>query len=446
MHHTARVWVLGIVASLILVACGNGNGGGGEEDPTDAGLDIGPDAYQPLELSEIPLGVTFHHGAAGWLASGGDNAQSAIQRTGETFDTAFLDVQVYDEHARLGFGEWEVQKPRDSGSYRGFEDFEKDPDLGRFHPRTSDLIEEVESAFGAFGEDGFDRQGIILDFWRMRGDWYVRWDGTLGPEENRIGEGNWGFYRDDFVDEIADQIKDVARIYRPNYLLVGTEMERLLAREQQEGIAPDEFLNFRQFYRDVAEVVEDRSQDTKVGVGFNWDRFARDVAPSYGEGEKGEIPPPETLAAAFESVILPFAEKGGLIALKSYRAPDGDTSHYDFLATLDHRYDLGDISLIWYSIGSPVESASSYRRQRTYLQSFVEWNKGISPDLVVWNSLLNIDGADGAQGVRSGSRCENMMEDENFQLEQSRCFDGLIKTIVQDKEVFTYIQEQVSSE
>lgn len=431
MHRSVATWALCLIFAV--AACGETDGDDGSDDT---------ESDQPLNLAETTFGVTFHHGEAGVLEEGEDLDQDVIDGALETSGAAFLHVQSYDEHT-WQFGDWEVHPPDDGGDsdYRRAGTFQGDPDLARFENRVGDLVDEVEGTFGEFGNDGFDELGVIFDVWRMRGDWYVRWDGNLDNEANRIGEGAYGFYRADMTGDLVSQLATAADEHAPKYLVVGTDMGRLLGREGEGGLAPDEFSNFRQFYTKVVEEVRGDNPSTRVGVGFDWDRFARHIAPAFGEGSMGEVPPRETLRRAFRAVIYPLAQSGQLLALKSYRLPSEDAEHYEFLADLDEMFEMENISIIWYSVGSPVEKSVSYRQQRTYLKNFIEWNKGIEPDLVVWRSLLNIDGADlGDQGI--GGRCKAMVEEEYFQLDKRHCFDGLFDSGFRPKEVFELLEQE----
>jgi len=436
MTRTVCTWALCLCP--LVAGCG-GTDDGESENASE------PD--QPLELSETTFGVTVRHGEAGVLDPGDDPDQGAIDGAREVSGTAFLHLQSYDEHTWL-FGDWEVHPPSGNASdYRKAGTFRSDPDLARFENRLDDLVEEVEGTFGAFGGDGFDELGVIFDVWRMRDDWYVRWDGNLDNEENRTGTGGYGFYRSDMTDDLVSQLAAGAETHGPEYLVVGTDMGRLLAREDEPGIAPEEFSNFRQFYERVVAEIREVSPSTKLGVGFDWDRFAREIAPAYGEGSPGEVPPRETLRRAFEALIYPLAEAGGMVALKSYRAPGEHGEHYRFLADLDETYDMEGISVVWYSVGSPVNDSVSYRQQRTYLQNFIEWNEGVEPDVVVWRSLLNMDGADTGDQQIDG-RCDALVDDEKgyYQLDVEHCFDGLFDAAFRPKEVFQFVRDESSAE
>lgn len=423
--------ILSLAVSLACIGCSGTDGDDNDKNNKDKQKD-----QTPLELSKEMLGVGFHHGEAGALQEGGSPGKDVIDSVSKNFSTAFLHVQTYDEHA-WKFGEW-TNHPHPNASssdYRGLTFFKKNPGKGRFKPRVADLAEEVS---GAFGKKAFANFGIVLDFWRMRQDWYVRWDGNLEEDENLYGEGSYGFFRKSMTDSLITQIREAAAEHKPAYMVIGTDMGRLLAREDKPGLAPDDFSNFKQFYRAATAEIGKASRQTKVGAGFNWDHFARYVAPQYGPEKKGEVPSDETLALAFERAILPFAEVGGVIALASYRSAEGEAGYYEFLATLDDRFDLEETELIWYSIGSPVTSSTSYRPQNTYLEKFIEWNKGVEPEIVAWRSLLNIDGADRANQM-IGGRCKQLIDNKKFQLDKHHCFDGLYTTLLQSKDVYDSI-------
>ena len=426
------VLATGVAFALTLGAIGCGESADDDKDD-DNGEQT---ELEPLALTSDKLGVGFHHGEAGIL-----EGNDLVDATTSTFSTAFVDVQVYDEHT-WKFGEWEYYPPPNEmrKDYRTQSVFRDDPTNGKFAARAADLIEEVR---GVFGDDGFGRVGVILDFWRSRGDWYVRWDGQLDDEANYIGEGAYGFYRDEMAEDVVSQLRTVASEQKPEYLVVGDGMGRLLAREGKPGLATDEFANFRRFYARAVSEVKKVSSSTRLGVGFDWDHFVRYVAPKYGPVDKGEIPEEETLERAFRAVLLPFARSGGMLALKSYRSDDGEAGYYEFLATLDERFeDFEDVEIVWYSIGSPVESSTTYTPQKNYFEAFVEWNAGVDPAVVAWRTLLNIDGVD--QSDQSiGGRCKQLVEEERFQMPKRHCFDGLADTLFQKKGVFEAIESEL---
>ncbi len=431
---------------LVLAGCGGTDGGeeGGGEDGGNGEL-------EPLELSPDQLGVGVHHGAGAALEEAGSAASEAIDSTEQTFSTTMLHLKVYDEFA-WRVGEWTVNKApsgEDREDYRSEGEYQNDADLessetplGSFEQRSGDLADEVDRVFG---DGAFAETGIVLDFWRSRGDWYVHWEGNLSPNEmsntNLYGEGDYGFFDSEMTDSIGDQLERVAEEHEPRYLVIGEQMGRLLAREEGPGFGADEFANFRTFYREIAVEIRQSSGSTRVGAGFDWDHFVKYVAPQYGPAEKGTVPSDETLERAFEAVILPFAEVGGMIALESYREPAPEVDYYEFLATLDERFDLGNTELVWYSIGSPIDSDQSPEIQRNFVENFIDWNAGVEPDLIAWRALMDFDGS--AQDGGPGAPCSTLRDDERFQMPETRCFDGLIDATSQKKAPFETIEAEL---
>lgn len=435
--HRRSTWFL--AASLLLVACGGSDGSGSDT---------------PLEYDSAKLGVGIHHGDADPIALRDSGGNDALDQVPQTFSHAFLHVQAYDAHS-WEFGSWERHPTPDEGEDPNFHRntwYRDNPDQAKVGPRSADLARAVENAFP---DDGFDSIGIVVDPWRTRADWYVRWDGKLDSDVNLTGgpdEVDYGFFRadpdddGDMVDNLVEQIAVAAENQTPEYLVVGRNMERLLGTEEGPGIAPDDFSNFRQFYGRVVQRVSEVSPDTKVGAGFNWDRFARSVAPQYGEGKVGSVPPDATLEAAFRAVILPFVRRGDIVALESYRTPEGDASYYDFLGTLGDRFDIGGAPVVWYSIGSPVGPDSNTLQQEKYAEAFRQWNAGVDPEVVAWEALTEIDGARGANQEVVG-RCDALRSSEQFgwNMPVERCFDGALDATYGAKEVFTYFREQIGN-
>jgi hypothetical protein len=445
---SARVATLLVVASLIVVGCGVSDGDGNGDNGND-GNGIDPGELEPLELSPDKMGVGFHHGEAEMISQGGSAASEVREAAQQNFSTAFLRVKLYDEFAHA-VGEWSYRSasgggggcdPTDPEKYCRQNRFQSNSDLGKVQNRTGHLVQEVERAFG---EDSFDKMGVVVDMLRTRGDWYIRWDGNLSPVEmsnsNLFGEGNYGFYDEEMANSVSDQLQRVAAEHQPEYLVIGDGMGRLLAREEKPGLAPDDFANFRQFYQEVQGEI---SSETRVGVGFDWDHFVKYVAPLYGPEEKGEVPSDQTLERAFESVLLPFAKSGGMLALKSYREPATDVEYYEFLATLDQRFDLGDVEIVWYSVGSPIEPYTSGQAQADFFKDFVEWNAGVEPAAVGWQSLLDREGTSNQSSQELTSPCGQLVDDERFNLNPSHCVDGLAGTLFQEKPILEAIESEL---
>jgi hypothetical protein len=446
---SARAATLLVVASLCFAGCGGSDGGGNNGDDGDG---IDPGELEPLELSADKMGVGFHHGEAEMISQGGSAASDLREAAQENFSTAFLRVKLYDEFAHA-VGEWSYRGASGGGGgcdatdpekYCRQNDFQQNSDLGKVQNRTGHLAQEIERAFG---EESFDKMGVVVDMLRARGDWYIRWDGNLSPVEmsntNLFGEGNYGFFDDEMVSSVGTQLERVAAEHQPEYLVIGDDMGRLLAREEKPGLAPDDFANFRRFYQEVAVDIQETSPDTRVGVGFDWDHFVKYVAPLYGPEEKGEVPSDETLERAFESVLLPFAKSGSMLALKSYREPAEDVEYYEFLATLDQRFDLEDVEIVWYAVGSPVEPYTSGQAQADFFKDFVEWNAGVDPAVVGWQSLLDREGTSNQSSQELTSPCGTLVEEERFNLNPSHCVDGLAGTLFQEKPILEAIESEL---
>ena len=220
----------------------------------------------------------------------------------------------------------------------------------------------------------------MLNMWRLRKDWWVRWDGNLEDEANLKGKGPYGLNRSNMYDDVLDQIEAVAQSQKPRYFIVGDEMDLLLASDNGDGFSHADFANFVQFYNAAVARIRAESSNTKIGVGINWDRFVERVAPLYAlDSHTRSV---EVLDRAFEAVIAPLARSGDIIALKSYRAFDDETidfpvgeltvkDSYQFLRRVPDLYEL-NAPIVFYSIGSPVTTNVGYTAQKNYLTSFEE--------------------------------------------------------------------------
>jgi hypothetical protein len=145
-------------------------------------------------------------------------------------------------------------------------------------------------------------------------------------------------------------------------------------------------------------------------------------------------------------------EQSDIVALSSYRGPDDADiefpvanltvkESYQFLRRLNDLYGT-QAPIVYYSIGSPVDSPVGYLAQQNYLQSFADWNAGVDPEMVAWRSLVNFDGTDTANQQISG-RCLAFTEgDRDFQMPETACYDGLIDSVFSTKEPFTYFAGQ----
>lgn len=401
-------------------------------------------AAEPLDLPAAELGVGIRSGEP---IAGAFFASAIYRDLVDTFPHALLHVQAFDEGAPT-FGEYVFQSPPPDAMARPATQF-----LGAntpnalFGARVADLHDELDAAAAESGAAAHASTSIVLNLWRLRKDWWVRWDGNLQDPANVKGQGPYGLHREAMYDEVLDEIEIAAQAHKPRYFIIGDEMDLLLASDNGEGFSQAEFANFMQFYRAAVDRIKAQSPDTRVGAGINWDRFVARVAPLYATGEENFNL--EVLDRAFEAAILPFVEAGGLLALKSYRSPDDETitfpvadltvsESYQFLRRVEALYGT-DAPLVFYSIGSPVNTPVGYLAQRNYLEAFSTWAAGLDPALVAWRFMLNFDGTDTSNQILSG-RCEAFTtSDRDFEMPTSACFDGLVTSVFSKKDPFTYL-------
>lgn len=383
----------------------------------------------PLDYSAIDIGVGVRSGDL--MALGNFNPGEFSAVTG-ALPNAVLHVKAHDAAAQ-SFGEYlTYPAPMELGA-RTPVDFSNNLEAGRFGNRTDDLVEEITTWSAEAGAEDFESKTIVLDFWRWRKDWWVRWDGNLDAENNRVGQGPYGFNRKEMVDELLNDIERAAETHQPRYFIIGDEMERLLQTETTGGIAPAELSNFMAFFQDARERIRTASPNTKIGVGFRWERFVNRVAPLYAaeEGADAEV----TLERAFQAVLLPFIDRSDVIALSSYTSPGEDPANFAFLTRLDELYEL-EKPVVYYEVGSPVVSVVNYQAQATFLGDFAQWNAGVNVEFFAWRSLLNLDGTDTNDQMISG-RCNAFTSSEReFEIDVSNCYDGLYTSVFSAKPGF----------
>lgn len=422
MGHTRWLTVfLGVLGfSLVASSCGDADFTSHEvrKSSQEGGLDY----------AQVDRGVGVRSGDfmafANFNPSELDNATSQVPH-------AMLRVKAYDV-AATEFGEF-LTYPAPSGvDARTAVDFKvTDVQAGRLANRTDDLVEEV-SVWGAdAGASEFESLSVAVDFWRWRQDWWVRWDGVLGGNNER-GQGNYGFNDRTMVEDLLDDVESIAQTHQPRYLILGEEMERLLQTETTGGIAPAEISNFMAFYQEALERVGAASPDTQVGVGFRWDRFVDRVAPLYAGDDRSEE---EALQRAFQVVLLPFIERSDIVALSAY--PDGDESEaYASLGQVLESFEI-EQPVVYYELGVPIRSSVDYPSQANTLSDFAAWNAGINVEYVAWRSLLNLDGTDTNDQMLRG-RCDGFTsEARGFEVPTAFCFDGLYTSLFGSKPVFS---------
>jgi len=360
---------------------------------------------------------------------------------------AMLHLKSYDELTQ-DFGEYVYYGIRQSEPQRSPGDFINQPGQGDLSRRALDLNSELDAALMRVDLTGLEQRSVVVDFFRTRGDWYVRWDGLL-TAENRMGKGAYGLGREDMYNDLLDELGKVARNLEPSYFIVGDGMERLLAGDGgSEGISPGEWANFVSFYRDAYDTIKEASPNTRVGVGINWDRFATDVVRYYvPEGDIGA----EEIDVAFTNALLPLlskeAERNGavrrvvtadIIALSSYAAEDDPAAkgYYQFLRRLPALYGL-EQPVVFYSIGSPVDSRAGEPLQGQYIEAFADWVGGVDVEAIFWERMIDIDGSNAAGGMVAPP-CGTLVSSEGraFELPLSRCFDGLFDATFEVKAPF----------
>ncbi len=414
----------------LLVGCGDDESSG-PSVPTKNYPQLSTE--DPLDYDGVELGIGVR---AGDVMALSNLASERLGPVVETFPNAVYHVQSYDEAAQE-FGEFVTFPAPSSVTARQPVEFTGDrASAGRHSVRVSDLDEEVTSGLAAASAGSFASTSVVLDFWRIRNDWWVRWDGLLDGGSNNVGQGAYGFSREEFVEDMLDEVEAVATNQQPRYFIIGHAMEQTVGTANG-GIAPAELSNFTSFYIQAVERVKAASPNTKVGVGFNWDRFATQVAPLYAEAGASET---AQLDTAFETVILPLAKRSDIIALSSYTTPQDERSYYQFLRRLEDLYEL-EQPIVYYSVGSPVDNPVDSIAQSNYLEDFASWNAGVNVEFIAWKAMNNFDGSDTADQVVTG-RCAALTgEQRQIEMELAWCYDGLFTSIFTPKDSFKFFTE-----
>lgn len=413
--------------------------GCGDSDETVTAPERYPDlpVAEPFQWSSVDVGVGVRSGESMGIAS---FAPETLPRISATFPHAVLRVQAYDE-ASQAFGEYLSYPPPAMLPSRGPVDFRgANTAAGTLAPRVADLVEEITTFGGEAGAE-FAETSVVIDLWRLKRDWYVRWDGKLDDPANTTGRGPYGFYRQDFSRDLLDAIEVVAQTHKPKYMVIGTEMERLLRTNEGNGLAPSEFANFMGFYQSAVERVRRGSPDTKVSFGLNWNTFVDRVAPQYGTADEDEAI--RTLDLAFELTLLPLLEISDVMALSVYGTPTQDGSGYAFLRRLESLYGL-DKPIIVYELGTPVDSVVDYLVQKNFIDTFETWMAGLNVEFVAWKGMTNLDGSDTSNQIPAG-RCDALTRaDREMLMPISGCYDGLVTSLFGDKDVFTYLRQRLT--
>ncbi len=402
--------------------------GGGEVEPTRFPFLTPASA---LDVNDVERGVGVRHGEPLAMAT---NVPASLERTIDGFDHVMLRLRAYDDQAQR-LGEYTQHPVSARPDARAATDFVAQPALGDLDRRAADLNSELDEALMIAGRNGFDRRSVVVDLFRTRRDWYVRWDGLLTEQENRTGEGEYGLGRERMCNDLLARFEAVARDTQPVYFIIGDEAERLLATDNGDGLSPAEWANFVIFFEEAATRIKAVSPDTKVGAGINWDRFATRVAAEYTEGEPGNA----EIDQAFTDAILPLMASSDIIALKSRIAPgeeDVPKSRYQYLRRLRALYNVRK-PVVFYGLSRPISTASGEVAQRNHVDEFSDWVGGVDVEAVFWERWINIDGADTADQNPIG-RCAALTGDDSLEFNISRtyCNDGLFDSTFQTKEVW----------
>lgn len=403
------------------------------------------ESASPLTLERGQVGVGLHHGDA--LGAAVNRNGAALVDGANFFGHAFFHVRSYDEVSGI-VGEYHVQRVREEQigeAVRGPTDFPIRSPAARLSNRGADLSLELEKALEIANATGFDDRSFVVDFWRTRGDWLIRWDGNLNSGSNIEGKGTYGFDREDMVIDLISQFVDLANQQQPTWLVVGDSMDRFLAAAgYEDGLGPEQFQYFLEFFQQVVPAVHAVSPETKVVAGFHWENVAGPLAAAYHGVDEAALTE-ELLDEVFEVILLPFAEAGDGIGLR-IRAVRGEMEDwkYQFLRRLDGLYNQS-IPVVIYSVSTPIQSQAEYPQQRLFLERFSEVMAGVNPEVVAWERFTNIDGVDtGDQSVVG--RCAALSNpNTRLQMPQERCYDGLL-TLFQDKPAFTALRNLVSSQ
>src|SRR5690554_3617893 len=222
-RRSASTLVCASLALAGLVACG------GEEDPF---TDLEPAA--PLSLDKSQLGVGLHHGEALALAA---NRPASVEPLSESVAHGLLRVKSYDELATV-VGEYHAHPLPSGFDARGPNDFPTGgTPAGRLAERTDDLVAEIELAGQEAGTALVSELSVVVDFWRERGDWTVRWDGLLNQNTNIEDEDTYGFARETMVNDLLDDLDKIAQTHQPSWIIVSDAMDRLVAGPDKKPIS-----------------------------------------------------------------------------------------------------------------------------------------------------------------------------------------------------------------
>ncbi len=425
----SKTTLLSVLSVLLLTV---GCGGDDERFPELS-------SASPLEYQAETLGVGFLHGATQRLDT--DASNNALAQTRQVADHAVLRLDVYDLRA-LSVGEYLQYPPATQTDYRGVSHFQSNPGDAMLAARAADLHTEISEATQASAGQDFGSYSIVVDFWSDDQQEFIPWDGNIG----RPAESN-GFFRQDMREETIAELETVASEIEPEYVILGTDMDRLIANADGGRSSDIGFSNYFAFFVEARQAIKAVSPATQVGPGINWDRFATYVAPVIAAGEDAETgvaPGNDVLDRAFQAKLEPLFARADIISLESYVEPDVDAKpYYQFLRRLDDLYGI-DKPVVWYSVGTPTTSTAADATQENYLRQFADWNEGVRPAFVGWRLAFNYDGTN-LTGGGVGGRCDKFSSDgSGFGMPLSYCFDGLFSSVLQSKAPYGFLADEIA--
>ncbi len=417
------------VAMALTLASGCGDEAA--QAPDDTRFDPLP-AAEPIELAQLDTGVGVRSGEAISFAI---NVPNNYKQATALLPHAMLHLQTYDELTQQ-FGEFTYYQAPGDAQGRGAADYRAQSSLGNIDQRAGALIDELDRAGARADSAAFAQRSMVVDFYRVRRDWFVRWDGALSEEANRVGKSSYGFGRSAMVQTLATLIERAVQQVQPEYLILGDEMELLLATSEGEGLSEGEYASFIGFYQELVPRIKAVSPNTRVGMGINWDRFATRVALRYSDKTSASELTDRDLARAFDLAIAPTLAVSDFLALRSAAAPgDEATGRYQFLRRLPALYER-ELPVVFYAITSPITANAQAQLQRNYLDDFVRWNAGVDVEAVFWDRLVNMDGTNTTDQQLAG-RCLALTGDmtRNLLAPRSICYNGLYDALFQAKPV-----------
>lgn len=400
----ARAWRLLLPATLGLVLFAAACGEDVKPDPAAAAAVAPMPTGDPLTLDADNAAVGVHFGDLPLMTG-----HSSHEFVASAFDTAVLHVQVIDERKA-----WEFNP----------DDIKENPATVQAKKRTEELLDEIDDAIEADSLEDFGRYVMVIDVFRVAGNWPVRWDGVKIRDFEEPGA--YGFDREDMRDEelriIVDAVAEAAERKNLTHVVVGAAIERL------QLVNPDDFANFVSFYGEVYDALKERWPDLAVSPGLNWDRFQRQIAALYTPGgTEAEVNFSHIRAAWMEYGETLFA-KADFLGLEA--EPDAASFGSDPAMLPDSQYALlaeiqEDRPVVWYSVNWPVTSGAEKVTQRDFLRRFLDLNAGNDVDIVAWKAIrdygpddcprtteLGGPRADCSAGIFSDSLAKNKLSDE----------------------------------